>query len=179
MSVTVKAKAKLTYFLFIPLLSGCAGAVLESARMSDDALTRDKYLSAALSGDPESQYQVGKSYCCAPRNDSDSFYNNRKATEFLCQAARHNHPAAAFEVARIHSGDTVDGLRLLRRTANLVRGEELDNRLIAYYWYTQAANNGYAEAENTLNQLEKQDISQFVSPATTPCTLDEVYSVEK
>lgn len=159
----------------IVALTGCAGAVVESARMNNDGLLRDKHMEAALADDSEAQYLVGKSYCCAPRNDAEGFYNNRKATEFLCQVARQNHAAAAFEIARIHSGDTIDGVRLLRRAATLMRGEGVDNRVIAYYWYSRAAQLNSAEAVEVLRKLEKQQISQFDSPLTTPCTIDEVY----
>ncbi|UTW03724.1 sel1 repeat family protein [Amphritea atlantica] len=178
--MSFKAAIKLmAVVIFPPVLFGCAGAVVESARMTNDAVTRDNYLSAALEGDAEAQYLVGKSFCCAPSNDAESFYNNRKATDFLCRAARQKYPAAAFEVAKIHSGDTVEGVRLLRRTANFVRGDNLDNKVIAYYWYSQAAQHGYAEAADLLNQLEKQDTSQFSSPMTAPCTIDEVYGVKQ
>ncbi len=169
----------LAFLMFSAVLTGCAGAVVESARMANDAAARDNYLAAALAGDAEAQYQVGKSYCCAPSNDADSFYNNRKATEFLCQAARQNHPAAAFEIAKIHSGDTVDGVRLLRRTANLVRGDGLNNRAVAYYWYKQAASHNHSEAVDLLDSLEIQDISHLTSPIKAPCTLDEVHGATK
>ena len=131
-------------------------------------------MKAALAGNPEAQYKVGKSYCCAPRNDVDSFYNNRKATEFLCQAARQNHAQAAYELGKIYSGDTIDGLRLLRRAATVVRGDNVTNKSIAYYWFKQAEINGHTEATKELEALGDQDITKFNNPTSAPCTLDEI-----
>jgi TPR repeat protein len=143
--------------------------------MTTDQLVRDKYMDAALSGDAEAQYRVGLAYCCAPRNNVDAFYNNRKATEFLCLAARQSHPDAAFELGNFHSGDRVDGVRWIRRTANLIRGDGLENRPVAYYWYSQAKSHGNTDAAQRMQELGVQDITRFSTPITTPCTVDEVY----
>lgn len=167
--------AAIVVVLASTLMAGCVGVAVESAHISSDTLIRNNHTQAALAGDAEAQYKVGTSYCCAPRNDADAFYNNQKATEFLCQAARQNHAKAAYDLGKIHSGNTIDGIRLLRRAATLVRDENLDNEVIAYYWFNQAALNGSAEATEALNKLGKKDISQWTDPMTTPCTIDEVY----
>ena len=159
----------------ILILSACVGTTIESAQMANDKVTRDKYMESALQGDADAQYMVGLSFCCAPRSDVDAFYNNRKATEFLCKAARQNHARSAFQIGNFHSGDRIDGIRWVRRAANLIRGDSLENPIIAYYWYPQAKLNGAEEAIEHLQLLEKQDISQFADPRTTPCTVDEVY----
>lgn len=155
--------------------TGCAGVAIEGARMTGDAAVRNQHMPAALTGDAEAQYKVGKSYCCSPRHDADAFYDNRKATDFLCRAARQSHAAAAYELGKIHSGNTVQGLRLIRRAATLVAGETMDEKTLAYYWYDRAADWGLAEARSAADQLGAQDISRFGSPAATPCTIDEVY----
>jgi len=49
----------------IVALTGCAGAVVESARMNNDGLLRDKHMEAALADDSEAQYLVGKSCRCS------------------------------------------------------------------------------------------------------------------
>jgi TPR repeat protein len=165
----------ITLPICVLLVSGCVGVTMESARISAATASRNDNMEAALSGDPEAQFQVGKSYCCAPRNDVDGFYNNHKATEFLCKAARQNHAEAAFELGRIYSGDTIDGLRLLRRAATAVRGDDLSNETVAYYWFNQAVRNGSQEAAERLQDLEKHDISGLTDPSTTPCTLTEVF----
>lgn len=112
--------------------------------------------------------------CCAPRNDVDGFYNNRKSIEFLCRAARQDHAQAAYELGKIYSGDIIDGLRLLRRAATAIRGDDLSNKTIAYYWFNQARLNGSSKAIKEMKELGTQDISNFVHPATAPCTLAEV-----
>lgn len=160
-------------------LPGCVGVAMEGAHITNATTTRDKYMPAALEGDPEAQFKVGKSYCCAPKNDVDAFYNNRKATEFLCKAARQQHARAAFELGKIYTDDTIDGIRLLRRAATAVRGDDLENKQIAYYWYNQAKLHGYKDAAEAMATMGEQDISQYTDPATTPCTLIEVFGEEK
>ncbi len=160
--------------LSILCLSGCVGVVTESTRISYDAAVRNSHMEAALAGDRESQFNVGKSYCCAPRNDAEGFYNNRKATEFLCLAARQNHAEAAYEIGKFYSGDVVNGIRLIRRALNTVRGEDFRNKIVAYYWFNQAKVHGYSEAAEVIENIETQDISRFTDPQSTPCTLSEV-----
>lgn len=160
-------------------LTGCVGVALESAQITKATAIRSEYMEAALAGNPDAQYKVGKSYCCAPRNDVDAFYNNRKATEFLCKAARQHHAKAAFALGKIYSGDTIEGIRLLRRAATAVRGDDLEKKVIAYYWFNQAAINGYSAAEEKMEILGVQDISQFTSPVTAPCTITEVFGEKK
>lgn len=165
----------LLVFAAVFALQGCIGSTLESARMTNDKLVRDKHMDQALSGDADAQYKVGLSYCCAPRSDVDAFYNNRKATEFLCLAARQNHAQAAFQLGNYHSGDRINGVRWIRRAANLIRGDDLTNPAIAYYWYEQARKSGLSHAEDKINSMGMQDISPYSSTLTTPCTVDEVY----
>lgn len=164
------------YFVLVLIfLSGCVGVAMEGAHITNATATRDKYMPAALEGNSEAQYKVGKSYCCAPKNDVDAFYNNHKATEFLCKAARQYHARAAFELGKIYSDDTIDGVRLLRRAVTAVRGDNLEKRPIAYYWFNQARLHGYEGAKEAMESLGDQDISQFSDPLTTPCTLTEVF----
>lgn len=162
----------------IVLLSGCVGTTLEGGRMTGDKLTRDEYMTQALKGDAEAQYRVGLSYCCAPQSDADVFYNNREATQFLCSAARQNHAEAALQLGNFHSGNRVRGIRWIRRVVNLIRGDDLRNPAIAYYWYNQALENGITDAERHMASLGDQDISQYIDPNKTPCTVDEVYGSE-
>jgi len=161
--------------LTIFCISGCVGVAMEGVHITNDTAIRDQYMAAAMAGDTEAQYQVGKSYCCAPKNNVDAFYNNRKATEFLCKAARKHHPGAAFELGKIYTDDTIDGLRLLRRAATAARGDDLENKVIAFYWFNQANLYGHADAMAEMNNLGLQDISRFNDPMTTPCTLTEVF----
>jgi TPR repeat protein len=90
-------------------------------------------------------------------------------------AARQGRAPAGNKIGDIYSGDTVSGLQLLRPVANAVGGEKLDNKIIAYYWYQQSASEKNEDAIKTLKKLDKQNTSVFKSPATTPCTLKEVY----
>lgn len=158
-------------------LTGCVGVTLEGARMTGAAATRDQHMAAAQQGDAEAQFKVGKSYCCTPRHGTDAFYDNRKAVDFLCRAARQHHAGAAYELGRIHAGDRIHGLRLIRRAATAVVGDSAEDKAVAYYWFDRAANWGEADGRREADKLGAQDISRFGDPATTPCTLDEVYGV--
>lgn len=160
-------------------MSGCAGVAIESARMTAAASTRNQHMAAALAGDAEAQYRVGKSYCCAPRQDADAFYDTRKATDFLCLAARQQHAAAAYEIGKIHSGDTVQGLRLIRRAATLVVGDAQEEQVVAFYWLDRAAAWGHADARRAADGMGLKAAPPFSDPATTPCTIDEVYGPER
>lgn len=160
------------------VLSGCVGTTLEGGRMTSDKLIRDEYMPRALEGDPEAQYRVGLSYCCAPRSDAELFYDNREATRFLCSAARQNHAEAALQLGNFHSGQRVRGVRWIRRVVNLIRGDNLKNTTIAYYWYNQSLENGITDARQAMEDLGRQDISQYSDPVSTPCTVYEVYGSE-
>lgn len=166
---------RLTLLLAIVSMTGCVATALEGANVAKDERTRSKNMEAAMAGDAAAQYAVGKSYCCSPNNQVHGIYDNNKATEYLCKSARQNYAAAQYMLGDIYSGKTVHGLRLLRRVANAVAGEAIDNKNIAYYWYTQAANQGDKDAKKKISGLDKLDISAFTSLVTTPCTLVEVY----
>lgn len=161
------------------LLSGCVGVALEGVGVAKDEYNRHDNMEAADAGDAEAQYKVGKSYCCQLQDKTTAIYDNDKATEYLCMSARQDYAPAALEMGNIYSGDVVSGLRLLRRAANLVRSHQFDDEQIAYYWYQQAAANGNADAQKALKKLDEQDISEFSDPATTPCTLEEVFGKSK
>ncbi len=163
------------FIIMVVLISGCVSTAMEGANIAKDETVRSNNMAAANAGDAEAQYKVGKSYCCSPKNSTHAVYDNNKATEYLCLAARQNYAPAAYKLGNIYSGDTVSGLRLLRRAANAVSGDHLTNKTIAYYWYQQAALNNSEDAKKKLSKLDKQDTSGLTSPATAPCTLKEVY----
>ena len=167
-------KETMTLYMVLTV-TGCVGVTMESVHITHDTTVRDQHMAAAMAGDAEAQFIVGKSYCCAPKNNVDAFYNNRKATEFLCKAARQHHAGAAFALGKIYTDDTIDGVRWIRRAATAIRGDDLENKVIAYYWFNQAKLYGKADAADEMNELGAQDISQFMDPATTPCTLAEVF----
>lgn len=169
-----KFKVLIMAFTVISLV-GCVSTAMEGANMAKDKTVRSNNMDAANAGDAEAQFKVGSSYCCSPKNTTHGVYDNNKATEYLCMAARQGYAPAANKIGDIYSGDTVSGLRILRRVANAAAADKLDNKIIAYYWYQQAALGKDEDATKTLKKLDKQDTSAFTSQATTPCTLKEVY----
>lgn len=158
-------------------LGGCFGAAMESGRISAALAERNRHMDSALAGDAEAQYRVGLSYCCAPRDDADAFYNNRKAIEFLCLAARQDHADAAFALGKIYAGDTIDGLRLWRRVATAMREDHLVDESVAAYWYGRAATGGLRAAADARDELPASAIPANADPAATPCTLAEVQAM--
>ena len=163
--------------LTITSLTGCVGVAAEGVRAADNENTRNEFMNAALSGDAQAQYLVGDSYCCTPGDGDDGYYNNQKATEFLCMAAKQGHGAAALKLGKIHSGDRIDGVRLLRRAVNAVAGSDKANLQIAAFWLTVAQKQGEEEAREILDSLPPQDLSSFTEPGAAACTMHEVYGI--
>lgn len=170
-----KSLFKLATISCVTSQSACVGLTLEGARIAGNERIRAKYLSAADQGDAEAQYQVGNSYCCTPGDSDKGYYDNQIATEYLCLAARQGHGPAALKLGKIHSGDRIDGVRILRRVVTAAVNSDQENVQIAAYWLTQAKLNGQKEADNLLQDLPLQDLSQYTSIDHTPCTMQQVY----
>ncbi|MDF2178336.1 hypothetical protein P2G88_08740 [Aliiglaciecola sp. CAU 1673] len=156
-------------------LGGCVGMAAEGVRAADSENTRAVYMESAMAGDADAQFKVGSAYCCTPGDSQDGYYDNFKATEFLCMAARQGHADAALKLGKIHSGDRIDGVRLLRRAVTAVAGSDKANLQVAAYWLTQAQQQGSEEAQSLLAKLPTQDISEFSASDSAPCTWQQVY----
>ncbi|WP_416307087.1 hypothetical protein [Neptunicella sp. SCSIO 80796] len=160
------------------LLSGCIGIAAEGTRAVHSEVVRSQNIDAALAGNAEAQYKIGSAYCCSPNGQTEGYYDNQKATEFLCMAAIQGHGLAALKLGKIHSGDLYDGVRLLQRARTAMSGNTESNLTVATYWLTQAKLAGIDEASTLLNSLPNSlDISHFVKPENTPCTIKQVYGV--
>jgi hypothetical protein len=85
-------------------LSGCVGLALQGARMAKDAGERSANLDKAQAGDAKAEYDVGMSWCCTINGIGAPIYDNEKATEWLCKAARQDYGPAQLALARIYSG---------------------------------------------------------------------------
>lgn len=143
-------------------LSGCAAPVVEGALQARDSLRRGDLEQAAAQGDAKAQYDLGDTYCCAITGQTDSAvsaYDNEKATYWMCKAAQQNYAPAAYRLARIYSGDVVSGVRILRRSAQMVMTPQKDNA-VALMWARRAASQNEAGA-----RALARDISRRASPA--------------
>lgn len=176
--------------LLLPLvLSGCAAPVVEGAMQARDSLRRGGLEQAAAQGEAKAQYELGDTYCCAITGQTDtavSAYDNEKATYWMCQAAQQDYAPAGYRLARIYSGDVVSGVRVLRRSAQLVSTPQKDNA-VALMWARRAA----AQNESGADALAR-DISRRASSAelrranqlasnwqSAPCTWPQVFSAAR
>lgn len=163
-------------------LAGCAGAAVEGANIARDQVVVDQNMAKAQAGDAEAQYRVGDALCCSMVDDqSVSFYNTREAISWLCKAAAQGHGEATYKLGRIYAGDTVDGVRVMRRVAQQFT-DNSRNRAIAYAWLRQAQANNISGAQSRADQLwrsmsaqERAEATRVVeSPTPIACQWDEV-----
>lgn len=152
-------------------LSGCAGAAVEVARGAASEATINKHMAAAQAGDAKAQYEVGSAYCCSVNAGSELF-NTPKAVSWLCRSAAQGYAPAMLKIGRIYNGDTVEGVRLSRRLANAVVGQDV-NLAVSYAWLTQAAQRGEADAAedakevwNDMNATQRTEARRLVGMGT-------------
>lgn len=135
------------------LVSGCVGVASEGARGAAAKVTYDQNIAKARQGDREAQYKVGDSLCCSI-DDRRGFYDTRQSVTWLCLSAAQGYAPAMHKLGRIYSGDTVDGVRVMRRVANAVAGTST-NLPVSYAWFANAKAYGMADAGEAAQDLWK------------------------
>lgn len=85
---------------------------------------------AALQGDSGAEYMMALLYA----GGLGTARNNRISTEWLAKSAVHGNPRAQYAVGNINRGDPVSDVEAKR-------------------WYEMAADQGYAKAQNSLDEL--------------------------
>lgn len=136
------------------LATGCVGAATEGVRGAASQAVVEQNMSKARQGDPEAQYKVGNALCCGV-DDRGGFYNTRQAVTWLCLSAAQGHGPAMYKLGRIYSGDTVDGVRVIRRVAGAVAGTAT-NMPVSYAWFANAKAYGVAEADERVQDVWKE-----------------------
>lgn len=131
--------------LALPALAGCVGAVAEGANMTRDRVIVDDNIAAAQAGDAVAQYKVGEALCCS-LDEGDAFYSTPQSVAWLCRSADQGYGPASLMLGRIYAGDTVDGVRLLRRVATAIAGSSTDLP-VSYAWMRRAQAQGQADAQ--------------------------------
>jgi hypothetical protein len=129
--------------LAIPLLlDGCYTPVIEGAQQGYDASRRESLKTEAASDDPVDEYNLGNNYCCQGGGPMDDMtvYDNNKATQWYCKAARQGYGPAQLQLARLYSGHAIRGLHVVLRASALVDTPETDFS-VALMWASLAANN--------------------------------------
>jgi TPR repeat protein len=133
-------------------LAGCAGVVTESANIAKDKIMVERNIDRARAGDAEAQFKVGSSLCCSLMEDRASFYDTDQSVTWLCMAARQAHAPAMLKLGKIFSGDTVDGVRVMRRVTSAAVGSS-QNLPAAYAWTRMSADRGNRDAASLADSV--------------------------
>lgn len=152
-------------------LAGCVGAVFEGANITKDKVVVQNNLDEARKGDAEAQYKVGNAYCCSV-HEGKGFYDTRLAMRWLCASAGQGYGPAMYKIGKIYSGDTVRGVRLMRRVATRIAGSS-ENRPVAYVWLKQATDRGVKGAAKRGEKL-RDDMSSTERNTATRLLQDGV-----
>lgn len=162
-------------------LAGCSVAGIEAAYLIRDEKAYRQNIDAAVSGDPQAQYEVGKSRCCGVGGETDMYYNTRAATSWLCASARQGYGPAMHQLGQIYSGAAIEPWRLIRQGLEVSQDPPTNNAL-AYVWYEKARANGYPEAGVRSFEVRPELSARQVAIATAlledgrrpPCDWDDV-----
>lgn len=140
------------------LLTGCVGAAAEVAQTARAKATVNNNIEAAQKGDRVAQYKVGDALCCSATDDEAGIYNTRDSVKWLCASAAQGYGRAMNRLGEIYSGNTVHGVRLMRRVANSMTVAE--NLPVAYAWYSNAKTFGVKDAAG-----DAEDVWKDMTPA--------------
>ncbi|MEP2828552.1 hypothetical protein [Parvibaculum sp.] len=138
------------------MLSGCAAAAIQGATRASDNARILANEDAAAAGDAEAQMKMGDAHCCTIAGSAGVF-NNQKATEWYCKAARQNEPRAFYELGRIYSGDLVRGINGPAKIGAMLT-EQRENKPLALMWFNLAAAAGQDDAADEAEDL-REDMS--------------------
>lgn len=127
------------------LAAGCAAAAGEAAYGAKAKATYDNNIDAANKGDKVAQFKVGEALCCEV-DGANGAYDTRRSVEYLCKSAAQGYGPAMYKLGRIYTGDTVDGVRLLKRAAAAAAAPT--NPPIAYAWFMNAKTYGVKDASD-------------------------------
>ena len=127
----------------VALTAGCTAAVGEAVHGAKAKSQYDDNIAAAEKGDRVAQFKVGEALCCEI-NGQTGAYDTRRSVEFLCKSAAQGYGPAMYKLGRIYTGDTVDGVRVLRRVAAAAAAPT--NPPIAYAWFMNAKTYGVKDA---------------------------------
>ena len=166
------------------LLNGCYTPIIEGAQEGYDAMRRDPLQSAAAKGDPAAQYKLGDTWCCQGGGPLDkmTIYDNHKATEWYCRAARQGYAPAQLRLAQIYSGHPIHGVHIALRASALVDTVQTDLG-VALMWAKLAATHGDEDATELRDRIMADATDKDRARAATlaknwhaaPCRWAEVF----
>lgn len=157
-------------------LAGCAGAAINSTTYAVKSASRTELQPAALSGDADAQYELGKSYCCMGPG-----FDTQIATEWLCAAARQDSAKAMLELGRIYLGDVSRTMTPGQKILRLVSANQA--KAVAHVWLTRASAAGNEKAGEWLGKLSTRMTEDDFRKVQTineqwpnvPCEYDDVF----
>lgn len=163
-------------------LSGCVGLALQGARMAKDTGERSANHDKAQAGDPKAQYEMGMSWCCQIGGVVGApIYDNEKATDWLCKAARQDYGPAQLALARIYSGRVRKGGLKQMVVSSIAPGPK--KLATALMWANLAnsheirgATDLQAEIEKTATPAERAGAKRLgFNWRAAPCTWRQVF----
>jgi hypothetical protein len=165
------------------ILSGCVGAISETANIAKDKIVISNNIEKAQAGDREAQFKVGNSLCCSIADSNKGFYDTKKSIEWLCRSAESEYGPAAFKIAKIYSGDTVSGVRVIRRITSKIAGKR-SVPAVSYSWFLYAEKYGEKDARKhadsmwaSLDEKEREEAREYVTgQKKLPCLWADVNS---
>lgn len=137
--------------------AGCAAAAGEAAYGAKAKMTYDDNIDAANKGDKVAQYKVGDALCCEVDGQTGA-YDTRRSVEYLCKSAAQGYAPAMFKLGRIYSGDTVSGVRVIKRIAAAAAAPT--NYPIAYAWFANAKAYGDKDASDEVTDTWQKMTAQ-------------------
>ncbi len=172
--------------LLAPSLAGCFAPVVEGGRQAADYSKRGSLEPKAAAGDAQAQYDLGNTYCCVVTGQSTtaaSVYDNDKATYWLCKSAHQNYGPAQLKLARIYSGQLIEGVRLMKRATALF-AERKTAPALALMWARLAASNGVEGAAAYRDELQESASTTELERAArltlewhdAPCEWSDVFA---
>ncbi|MFN4353861.1 hypothetical protein [Parvibaculum sp.] len=172
-------------FALMASLSGCAAAAIQGATRASDNARILANEDAAARGDVGAQMKMGDSHCCTIAGSAGVF-NNQKATEWYCKAAKQGEPRAFYELGRIYSGDLVRGMNAPAKAAAMLTTQR-ENKPLALMWFNLAVDKNYPDAIDEIGNLRKEMTEPEILQArlakqdwqNQPCEWNQAYPDNK
>jgi hypothetical protein len=104
----------------------------------------------------------------------------------MCKAAQQDYAPAAYRLARIYTGDVVSGVRILRRSAQMISTPQKDNA-VALMWARRAAAQNESGASDLARDISRRATSAELRRAnqlasdwqSAPCTWSQVFAAAR
>jgi TPR repeat protein len=142
------------------MVAGCSLIFPETFlyELRENTPERNKLRQLAESGSAEAAYRLGQSYCCGQGGD----FNNEKALNWFCQAAKRGNHGAQFELGQMYEhAYTMLGWDTVTYRRRPAAGKYPQKDLVrSYLWYTVAnQDGGFPMAQNRKLDLAAKEMT--------------------